>query len=192
MPDQTLSLLFYRGNGIAFWLVRLGCWQPLGDAFGLIPGHAAVRIGGSVYEAVSKGVRRECYSAAAGRSDLLREIVMPARTDAQIAAALIYAESCLGERYSWHDIAITAFQFLAPIVAARYPKAFRQSKRGTICSLFALLTVATAGCRIHPCISPATTPAELMERAEDYVFALDTEGAAPTTDCKCSSTEETQ
>ncbi len=192
MPDQTLSLLFFRGTGIAFLLERWACRFPC-QPFGLVPGHVAVRINNDVFQALAVGVRQSFDVEALKRPDFICEIVIPGRTDAQIAAARAYAASCVGvQQYSWSDIRLTLWAWAAPAVVARFPhlKSVRSTNR-TICSLLALLTLAHADCNLPPFFAPDTTPNELMVRTQDYDFALDTEGATPTTDCKCSSTEET-
>ncbi len=53
----------------------------------------------------------------------------------------------------------------------RSGSAAESPRRATICSLFAMLTLAAAGCRLHECVAPAATPNELMMRAEDYAAA---------------------
>ncbi len=170
---EPLTLLFYRGSGIGAWLERVGCRFPC-QALREVPGHVAVRVGGDVYEAVASGVHWLSYGDALRRAGLLREIALPERSDAQIAAARAYASSCRGEAYGWDDIALIIWAWAAPGVVASFSKRFREgisTRRATICSLFAMLTLAAAGCRLHECVAPAATPNELMMRAEDYAAA---------------------
>ena len=171
MPEP-LTLIFYRGTGIGAWLERVGCRFPC-QALREVPGHVAVRVGDDVYEAVESGVHRLGYGDALHRAGLLREIALPERTDAQTAAARAYASSCVGEAYSWDDIALIVWAWAAPGVVASFSRRFRADmpRRATICSLFAMLTLAAAGCRLHECVAPAATPNELMLRAEDYAAA---------------------
>ena len=170
--SESFKLLFYRGSGIGAWLERVGCRFPC-QALREVPGHVAVRVGSDVFEAVASGVHRLSYGDALHRAGLLREIALPERTDAQIAAAREYASSCLGESYSWDDIALIVWAWAAPGVVASFSRRFRAEapRRATICSLFALLVLAAAGYRLHECVAPAATPNELMLRAEDYASA---------------------
>ncbi len=71
MPEaQTLSLLFYRGTGVAAEIEREFCKFPF-QRFEDVPGHVAVEVGGEVSEAVEKGVCRLSLAEALSRPDLI-------------------------------------------------------------------------------------------------------------------------